>query len=46
LTSEFEFSISFVEDREMAAGKPISRGHIADGRVQPHAVVMVNETLD
>jgi hypothetical protein len=46
LTSEFEFAISLGEDLEVAAGEPTSRGNIADGRVQPHAVVMVNETLD
>ena len=30
----------------MAAGETISWGNIANGRVQPHSVVMVNEALD
>ena len=46
MASEFEFAISLDEDLEVAAGEPISRGNIADGRVQPHGVVMGNETLD
>jgi hypothetical protein len=46
LASEFKFAISLGEDLEVAARKPISRGNIADGRVQPHGVVMVNEALD
>jgi hypothetical protein len=46
LASEFEFAISLGEDLEVAAGEPISWGNIADGRVQPHPVVMVNEALD
>jgi len=46
LASEFEFAIALGEDLEVAAGKPISWGNIADGRVQPHSVVVVNEALD
>jgi len=46
LASEFEFVIALDEDLEVAAGEPISRGNIADGRMQPHGVVMVNEVLD
>ena len=42
----FEFAITLEEDLEVAAGEPISRGNIADGRVQPHGVVMGNEALD
>ena len=30
----------------MAAGEPISRGDIADGRMQSHGVVMGNEARD
>ena len=44
--SEFEFAISLGEDLELTAGEPISWGNIADGRVQPHSVVVVNEALD
>ena len=46
LASEFEFAIALGEDVEVAPGKPIGRGNIADGRVQPHGVVMVNKALD
>jgi hypothetical protein len=46
LASEFEFAISLDEDLEVAAGEPISRGNMTDGRVQPHGVVMLNEALD
>jgi hypothetical protein len=46
LASEFEFVIALDEDLEMAAGEPISRGNIADGRMQLHGVVMVDEVLD
>ena len=46
MASEFEFAISLDEDLEVAAGEPISRGNIPDGRVQPHGVVMGNEALD
>jgi hypothetical protein len=46
LTSEFEFTIALGEDLEMAAGETISWGNIANGRVQPHSVVIVNEALD
>ena len=46
MASEFEFAVALDEDLEVAAGKPISRGNIADGRMQPHGVVMVNEVLD
>ena len=44
--SEFELTIALGEDLEMAAGETISWGNIANGRVQPHSVVMVNEALD
>ena len=46
LASEFEFAIALGEDLEVTAGEPIGRGNIADGRVQPHGVVMVNEALE
>ena len=46
LASEFEFAIALDEDLEVAAGESISRGYIADGRMQPHGVIMVNEVLD
>jgi hypothetical protein len=46
LASEVEFTIALGEDLEMAAGETISWGNIANGRVQPHSVVMVNEALD
>ena len=46
LASGFEFAIALGEDLEVAAGKAISWGNIADGRVQPHSVVVVNEVLD
>ena len=42
LASEFEFAIALGEDLEVAAGQSIGRGNIADGRVQPHRVVVVN----
>jgi hypothetical protein len=46
LASEFEFAIALGEDVEVAPGKPIGRGNIADGRMQPHGVVMVNEAFN
>ena len=46
LASEFEFAIALGEDLQVAAGKPIGRGSVADGRMKPHGVVMVNEALD
>jgi len=46
LASEFEFAIALGEDLKVTAGEPIGRGNIADGRVQPHGVVMVNKALD
>jgi hypothetical protein len=46
LASEFEFTIALGEDLELAPGETISWGDIANGRVQPHGVVMVNEALD
>ncbi len=46
LASEFKFAIALGEDLEVAAGEPIGRGNVADGRVEPHGVVMVNEALD
>jgi hypothetical protein len=33
LASEFEFAIALGEDVEVAPGKPIGRGNIADGRI-------------
>jgi hypothetical protein len=44
--SEFAITIALSEDLELAAGETISWGDIANGRVQPHSVVMVNEALD
>ena len=46
MTSEFEFAITLGEDLEMAAGKPIGWSNIADGRVQPHCIVIVNKAFD
>jgi hypothetical protein len=46
LASEFEFAVALGEDLKVAASEPIGRGNIADGRVQPHGVVMGNEALD
>jgi hypothetical protein len=46
LASEFEFTIALGEDLQVAAGEPIGRGNIADGRMKPHGVVVVNEALD
>jgi hypothetical protein len=46
LASEFEFTIALREDLEVAACETIGRGNIADGLVQRHSVLMVNEALD
>ena len=46
LASEFEFAIALREDLKVAAGEPIGRVNIADGRVQPHRVVMGNEATE
>ena len=46
LASEFEFAIALEEDLLVAASESIGRGNIADGRMQTHGVVMVNEALD
>ena len=46
MASEFEFAIALGEDLEVAAGESSGRGNVADGRMQPHGVVVVNEALD
>jgi hypothetical protein len=44
--ASIEFVIALEEDLQVAAGEPIGQGNIADGRMQPHVVLMVNEALE
>jgi hypothetical protein len=46
VASEFEFAIALGEDLDTTAGEPIGWSSMADWRVQPNCIVMVDEALD
>jgi hypothetical protein len=46
LASEFEFAITLCEDLDVVAGEPIGWTNIANGRVESHGIVVIDETLD